>query len=240
MNCSSGPLLYVPPSEELDHLDSLFEKTQLIRDFNDIKVGVRTELSFPISKMYAVTNFEGLIQANAFIDSSGLLIGSKVMYPQNLGVDYLIIPQIEAAEYESAGNMEGIDSDYVIEIKIPLYIQPYDTSEYDQWKATPPSERGFDVPPEPYGGFSTIQKKVIYPERGRKKGISGEVVIGFFLDSSGRTGNFQVLKSLGYEFDKSALDAVVSTKWKPATLEGVNVPYGISVPVVFMTFEEPS
>ncbi len=61
---------------------------------------------------------------------------------------------------------------------------------------------------EPKGGFKKFEKYIRqnlqYPQASKENGTKGQVTIGFKIDASGNPVDFQVLQSLGSEYDEEA------------------------------------
>lgn len=92
----------------------------------------------------------------------------------------------------------------------------------------------YDQAPEPVGGFSAIQKNVIYPEIAQKSGVEGTVVIQCYIDENGIADDFNVLKGIpNTGLNEAAIEAVRKTKFKPAIRDDKNVGVWISIPIVF-------
>lgn len=87
--------------------------------------------------------------------------------------------------------------------------------------------------PEPIGGLSSIQSKIVYPEIARRAGIDGKVFVLAFVDESGNVTNAEVVKGIGSGCDEAALDAVMQTKFKPGIQRGKPVKVKITIPIVF-------
>jgi protein TonB len=87
--------------------------------------------------------------------------------------------------------------------------------------------------PEPIGGISAIQKRVIYPEIARKAGIQGKVFVQAFIDEKGDVIKTKILKGIGSGCDEAALNAVKETKFTPAKQKGKLVKVQVVVPVLF-------
>ncbi len=87
--------------------------------------------------------------------------------------------------------------------------------------------------PEPIGGLSAIQSKIIYPELARKAGIQGKVFILAFVDESGNVTRAQIVKGIGLGCDEAALDAVMNTKFKPGKQRGKPIEVQITIPITF-------
>lgn len=111
-----------------------------------------------------------------------------------------------------------------------------------EWDAPPPPPDAgptsrfvaYDDPPEPIGGYSAIQKNVIYPDIAREAGVAGLVIIQAFVDKTGIVRETIVLKGRpNTGLDEAAMDAIRRTRWKPAKQRDMNVGVWISVPVNF-------
>ncbi len=87
--------------------------------------------------------------------------------------------------------------------------------------------------PEPIGGISEIQKKIVYPEIAKRAGVEGKVYVLAFVDESGTVTDAKIIKGIGAGCDEAALDAVKKTKFKPGKQRGKAVRVQVSIPVVF-------
>lgn len=73
-----------------------------------------------------------------------------------------------------------------------------------------------------------------YPERARRRGIEGQVLLGVLVDSEGRAVEILVARSSGSELlDESARKAVAGWTFSPARVGGVAVSARVEVPVAF-------
>ncbi|MFH1214804.1 MAG: TonB family protein [Candidatus Neomarinimicrobiota bacterium] len=97
----------------------------------------------------------------------------------------------------------------------------------------------YDSPPEPIGGFKTIQENLIYPEKAKQSGIEGKAVIQAQVGKDGVVKQSVVLQSSGNaELDAAALEAINKTKFKPAYRKEKPVSVYISIPVIFKLKEK--
>jgi TonB family C-terminal domain len=87
--------------------------------------------------------------------------------------------------------------------------------------------------PEPIGGISAIQQKIVYPEIAKRAGVEGKVYVLAFVDESGTVTDAKIIKGIGAGCDEAALDAVKKTKFKPGKQRGKAVKVQVSIPVVF-------
>jgi len=78
-----------------------------------------------------------------------------------------------------------------------------------------------------------VQQQPIYPYEMRRAGITGEVNIGFIVDSNGDVRDAYVISSTHREFEQPAVQAVSKWKFRPGRKGGRAVPTRMSVPIVF-------
>ena len=76
---------------------------------------------------------------------------------------------------------------------------------------------------------------VKWPVEAVKKELVGTVVIGFIVDSDGRTHNYGVLQSIGYGCDEEAMRLIkqLPDTWLPGKLNGQNVTVMMRLPMWF-------
>jgi len=92
----------------------------------------------------------------------------------------------------------------------------------------------YDVPPSPIGGFSAIQKNVIYPKEDKEAGHEGTVIVQACIDENGNVTEAEIQRTSGLEgLDKAGLEAIQKTKFTPAMQKDKPVGVYISIPVVF-------
>jgi protein TonB len=93
---------------------------------------------------------------------------------------------------------------------------------------SPVSPDSLDHTPE-----ATRQPQPIYPLDAKTSGTSGEVVVAFVVDESGRVLNPRVVSSSDPIFDEATLRAIGQWRFAPGTRHGVPVRFRMSVPVAF-------
>lgn len=107
----------------------------------------------------------------------------------------------------------------------------------------PPVEEEEEIPveffvaveqmPEPIGGISAIQKKIVYPEIAKRAGVQGRVYVKAFVDEGGNVQKAEVIKGIGAGCDEAAIKAVLKTKFKPGKQRGKPVRVQVSIPILF-------
>lgn len=73
----------------------------------------------------------------------------------------------------------------------------------------------------------------LYTEEARRAGIQGVVILEAVVDADGTVRNVKILKGLPMGLDQSAVDAVMTWKYRPATMEGRPVPVYFTFTISF-------
>jgi periplasmic protein TonB len=78
----------------------------------------------------------------------------------------------------------------------------------------------------------------VYPAAARRMGREGKVVLRLFIDEAGKLLDVEVVESSGFEFTRSAVEAVKKSTYQPALEKGRPVPSRAMLPVLFVLKEE--
>jgi protein TonB len=78
----------------------------------------------------------------------------------------------------------------------------------------------------------------VYPAAARRMGREGKVVLRLFIDEAGKLQYVEVVESSGFEFTRSAVEAVKKSTYQPALEKGRPVPSRALLPVLFVLKEE--
>lgn len=87
--------------------------------------------------------------------------------------------------------------------------------------------------PELKGGLGALQKKINYPERARKAGIEGRVVVQFIVTENGKVEDPKVIRGIGGGCDEEALRVVKQAEFEPGQQRGQPVRVQYSLPIIF-------
>ncbi len=103
--------------------------------------------------------------------------------------------------------------------------------------AGPPPTPTFDAnhpytPPKLIGGYWSILDSLDYPEAAKLAYLEGIVDVEVLIDHNGEIASTEVVAGEAV-FNKSAMQAVNSTKWIPAKQRGKNVKVRVMIPVVY-------
>lgn len=96
-----------------------------------------------------------------------------------------------------------------------------------------------DVMPEFPGGQEAFMNYLVngieYPESQKESGTQGKVIITFTIGKDGSVQDAEVVRSLGEEFDKNALDMVKDMpNWTPGEKDGKAVAVEMTLPVQYV------
>lgn len=78
-----------------------------------------------------------------------------------------------------------------------------------------------------------MQSRPVYPFEMRRAGITGEVLVGFIVDSNGDVRDAHAIRSNQREFEAAAIQAVMKWKFRPGRKGGRAVNTRMQVPIVF-------
>lgn len=117
-----------------------------------------------------------------------------------------------------------------------LTIEETDLESFEAWDAPPPPPSGPQVRFIPYDDppVATARIKPKYPDMAMDAGIEGTVIIQAFINERGRVEQAIVLKGIpNTGLDEAAVEAVLSSRWKPAKQRERPVGVWISIPIIF-------
>jgi len=89
--------------------------------------------------------------------------------------------------------------------------------------------------PKPVGGIKSLERNTVYPLFQKLQGNNADVILNFHVDKHGRVSNIIVAESGGMMFDRSAVTAVMNTKWTPAKQNGFPVALTFALPFEYRT-----
>lgn len=83
-----------------------------------------------------------------------------------------------------------------------------------------------------------FQAKPVYPFEMRRAGITGQVIVGFIVDSNGNVREAYSVRSSHREFEQAAIQAVSKWRFRPGKKGGRAVNTRMQVPIVFNITDE--
>lgn len=138
------------------------------------------------------------------------------------------VPNDEIIEEE----VLNIDAELNIDEKIELPPPPAEKKETGEEE-----EENFFVVveqmPELIGGIQALQENIEYPDKAKKAGIQGRVIIQFIVNEEGEVENPRVIRGIGGGCDEEALRVVKQAQFKPGKQRGQPVRVQYSLPIYF-------
>ncbi len=131
---------------------------------------------------------------------------------------------------ESNDNSKTENAEEVVKEELPVVIPPKVEKKLEEES---PYFVAVEEMPAPIGGITSIQSKITYPEIAIRAGVEGKVYILAFVDEVGTVTKAEVVKGIGSGCDEAAMNAVLSTKFKPGVQRGKPVKVKITIPIVF-------
>lgn len=95
-----------------------------------------------------------------------------------------------------------------------------------------------DTPPVPVGGLATWQRhlseNLTYPTSARMRGIQGDVVVSFIVNTDGTVTEVKLVRGIGGGCDEEALRIIKSSpRWSPGMIKGKAVRTRMTLPTKF-------
>lgn len=93
----------------------------------------------------------------------------------------------------------------------------------------------YDEAPEIIGGLAALAKNLKYPRLAQAANIEGTVIVRVLVSAGGNVERVEVLRAKpeNMGFEKSATEALMKVKWKPAKQRDRKIRVWVSVPVQF-------
>lgn len=83
------------------------------------------------------------------------------------------------------------------------------------------------------GGLVNLQQQIRYPEKARKAGIEGRVIVQFIITEKGEVEDPRVIRGIGGGCDEEALRVVKKAQFVPGRQRGKPVRVQYTLPIVF-------
>lgn len=87
--------------------------------------------------------------------------------------------------------------------------------------------------PELVGGLEELHKRIQYPDRARRVGIEGRVIVQFIVNENGKVENPRILRSIGGGCDEEAIRVIKESTFKPGKQRGNPVPVQVAQTIFF-------
>lgn len=243
ITCSANKFQLVRPYSHDDaRMKNLLEVDSNIltlKKYNECFEKIDT-LYIPNRNLCTKVNSEGIVVARTIIDRDGKLLEVQIIDTVHSYLDSLVINAIKLSTFRKSQDLTV--NKYAL---ILHFIFIYDhllqdtliyTKKFHHQTKKPKNDKlviPYDKPPMPIGGFNIIQKYLKYPERARKLGITGRVLISGQVDKQGKFFNYRILEGPGCGTGEAAISAIKKCAWEPATNNGVPCTVWIAIPIDF-------
>lgn len=82
--------------------------------------------------------------------------------------------------------------------------------------------------------YKFLAENLNYPDKARKRSITGTVVLKFVVEKDGRITNIEIAKSVGYGIDEECIRVMHKMpRWKPGTVNGKPARVQYCLPIKF-------
>ncbi|MFC1568795.1 TonB family protein [bacterium] len=180
------------------------------------------------------TGIEGMVNVFIQIDESGNVTSAKIEKSVNEACDQAAINALKSVKWKPAMQR---DKPVAVWLAVPMEFKLSSDKAPEPPPPPAPNEEiefvPYDTPPQPIGGFTAIQKNLVYPENERKVGIEGRVIVFIQIDESGNVIKAKIEQSVNEACDQAAINALKSVKWKPAMQRNRPLVVWIAVPMEF-------
>jgi TonB family protein len=166
----------------------------------------------------------GTVLVTTVVDTDGIPTGTDVVIPFMRPFDYAAVQATNRLRFEPAIH-NGVP--------VPVRIFVELTFTMNKSPALPRILRP-GLPLEPPEVLFAIRPK--YPLSARKRRIRGTVGISFVITREGLPADLQLIHPVARSLDESAMRAVRTFRFKPATLSGEPVPSHITIDVTYRLY----
>ncbi len=188
---------------------------------------VREEIPFSFGKVNGVRKkyFQnGLLKEEKNL-REGVLDGLTKLYHENGALK-------EALNYESGKLIKRIEVPFDSSFSAPLEMYLAGNRQYKiSQDANIVSDA--DISPIPLNGMKEVENNLVYPPVSENEKKEGIVTLSVKIDTAGRASNPEIVKGLSEDYNKSAAEAVLKTKFLPGKRENKPVESRIVLNVEF-------
>lgn len=139
---------------------------------------------------------------------------------------------------------EVVPNDEIIASETPISFEPglpIDPNITTEAPPKPPEEEAgeptvfvaVEIMPRPKGGMKALYENLEYPDRARRAGVDGRVMVRFTVMPDGSVRNVVVQKSANSLLNEAAVRAVKETEFLPGKQRTTPVAVRMTVPITF-------
>jgi len=219
---SNSAIRYLWARERIKYLDYM-SSSKFYRRYNGDETDYAKRITELGLKYNLMTNYTSFIAIDeVIVNENGTLTKVKQPVPLPEGVsDYAI----EASEDMMKSSIAAPSI---------LHIVQEEESEASENYVFNTVETMPDFPGGQAGVLKYISENMVYPKEAAENGISGRVMISFYVEVDGSVSEVTVIRGIDPLLDKEAIRLIKSMpKWTPAKQNGKPVRVKYTVPVIF-------
>ncbi len=234
---SNGEKVFVQQDEisksTTDNMDNVYTEVDEMPEFPGGIDGVREfiakNLQYP--KRAEEEGIRGKVFVSFIVSDKGKVTDAKIERGVDTELDAEALRVVNLLPDWAPGRKDGkeVNVKFTLPIVFALDNHP-DEDVFIIVEEMPEFEGGKDAMRD------YIRKNVQYPAEARDNNITGEALVDFIVDKTGKVSQVKIKKSSGNEFlDKEAVRVVGSMPdWKPGSQRGQNVNVRFTIPIQFL------
>ena len=228
--------MMLPPGKLISQPDSEpepFGGNQLMRDFicdemNYPEKAIKenqegtVEIAFTVMTDGKKVNYRVIQSVSPELDDEALRICRLIMFhpavqsSNNIIADVVVPVKFNIKKYKRNCKQKGFEDFVAYEGRIDTSMIVYPSNALDKMP-----EPVFDEPGMTFSKF--IVENMKYPELAFRQNITGEVVLNFVVETSGRISNIEIAEPLGGGCTEEAIQLIKQIRWKPGLKKKIAV-----------------
>ena len=178
---------------------------------------------------------EGQVVVQFVVDEGGAVADPVVLRSPDARLSEAAVAAVRASRFRP-GSFGGEPVRVRFAVPVTFRLAPPDPLD-GLLPPVAPGEDGVyeraEVPPRLEGGLGEFNRRLEYPVEARRKGIEGQVLVGFVVGETGGVRDVRVLRPVHPLLDEAAVEAVRRSRFAPGTVGGEPVPVRFALPVTF-------
>lgn len=227
-NKNSQKIININKSEYAGEMD---KSPELIVSYSDIIKNIR----YP--EVQKNKRVQGRVYVRLYINEKGNIDYSEVMVGIDSVLNQAALDGLKGIKFKPAmlkNNPVKTKVIIPVDFKLDDYREGETLINTSKGKRSAVFSEDVDKPAEPEGGITALLQNINYPEKEKKNGIEGRVVVKAEIDEYGYVIIAYPTTNLGIRnFSIAAVDAVKKTKFIPAIRDGKKVKSSLTIPFNF-------
>ncbi len=221
---AGAPLVKSLSNVQAETLPEMNEFILVEKEADFDKDEIKKNIIYPDAAKKA--SIEGRVIVTVLVTKNGIPLEAKILRSDSQILEKAALDAVMKSHFTpSINGGQPVDSWITIPIDFRLKDASISISKVDNEKIQPDQMPSLDL--------KALQKSIKYPEKARKEGIEGKVIVKVKVNEKGKVAETKVLFTDSELLNKSALDAIKKAKFSPATKNGKPVEAWVTVPVQF-------